>query len=203
MNKKIKVENRPSKRVSSSFALVVAMGLGMVVAEPAQAFFEGNFFYATDNETFASNNAQTHMIYNFAVGFSIDKAGKYLAGWGYTGDSQTTTTTSATTYSSTQMGPRFIFMLDRRKSYSLGLAYYLSTAASYSAAGGSAETWKGTTLLLDLGYNLEVASDTFFAIRLNYSSASYSERLVGSTTYSTVSYNKTLMYPSLAFLYIF
>ena len=94
-------------------------------------------------------------------------------------------------------------MIDKSKNWSVGLAYYIVTTGSYSSGGGSSETWKGTALHADFGYNLPLDDRLFFSVRYNYSSATYSERLVDSTTYSTVSYSKTYIYPSLAVVYIF
>ena len=93
-------------------------------------------------------------------------------------------------------------MIDKQKTWSLGFAYYIVTSASYSSGSGSADTWKGTALHVDGGYNMPVGDSFYASLRLNYSAATYSELLTGGTSYSTISYAKTYIYPSIAAVYI-
>lgn len=82
--------------------------------------------------------------------------------------------------------------LHRTRTRSFGFAYYIVTKASYNdGTGAGAETWKGTALHVDGGYNLPVGETFFICIRMNYSMATYTEKIIGSTTYSTISYRKT------------
>ena len=93
-------------------------------------------------------------------------------------------------------------MLDRAKSWSLGLGYYLSTTASVND-GSNNDKWKGTALKADIGYSISIADKLYTGIRLNYSSASYSENFIGGTGYTEVSYSKTAVYPSVSTSYFF
>lgn len=171
--------------------------------ESANAFAELNLFYTSEASSTGSTVNRGRTFIEGTLGFRVDKAGQYLVGWGFASHSIADTATSSETYSSTQMGPRFLWMIDKSKNWSVGLAYYIVTTGSYSGGGGSSETWKGTALHADLGYNLPLDDNLLFSVRYNYSAATYSERLVDSTTYSAVSYNKTFIYPSLAVLYVF
>ncbi len=168
----------------------------------AKAFVELNAFYFSETEATAANATSNRTFLEGTLGYRIDKAGQYLVGWGVASHSQAATATTSTTYTSLQMGPRFLWMIDKAKNWSFGFAYYIVTTATYDGGTG-AETWKGTAMHFDGGYNLPVSESTYLAVRLNYSSASFTEKLIGSTTYSTVAYTKTFIYPSLAAIYIF
>jgi hypothetical protein len=183
-----------------SLPIVLLMAISPSVAD---AFLELNAFYTSETGSTASSVSRGRTFLEGTVGFRIDKPGQYLVGWGIASHSVSDSATSSETYSSLQMGPRFLWFMNKEKSWSLGLAYYIVTTGSYSSGGGSSETWKGTALHADLGYNLPLDDSLFFSVRYNYSAATFTERLVDSTTYSTVSYNKTFIYPSLAVFYIF
>lgn len=170
----------------------------------AHAFVELNTFYFSQAESTATTSNSSRTFIEGTLGYRIDKAGQFLVGWGVASHSQSDSGTASTSYSSFQMGPRFLWMIDRAKNWSFGFAYYIVTKATYdSGAGSGGETWKGTAMHFDAGYNLPVSDQFFVAIRLNYSMASYTEKLVGSTTYSTIGYTKNYIYPSLAAVYIF
>lgn len=184
---------------------IAALAIGICLAlfpAAASAFVELNAFYYSEAATQATTTSGTRMFIEAAVGFKVDKKGQFLAGWGYATHSHTDTGTTSTTYTSTQMGPRFVWLIDKDRTWGLGFAYYIVTSASYDG-GSSAETWKGTAMHLDLGYNLPVSEDFLVGLRLNYSSATFTEKLVGSSNYSEIAYAKTYMYPSVAAIYMF
>lgn len=187
----------------SRMIIVVAVALSSLLPARAVAFIELNAFYFSESETTATTSTASRMFIDAAIGFRIDKKGQYLVGWGYSTHSQTDAGTATTTYTSTQMGPRFLWFIDKDKIWSLGLAYYLVTQASYSDGTGNAETWKGSALHVDAGYNLPFSENLSMGLRLNYSSASYAEKLIGSDDYSTIAYVKTFIYPSICVVYTF
>lgn len=166
-------------------------------------YLELNTFYFTDNTKVDQTNTLGRIFLEFSFGFAADKRGDYLIGWNY-GSYATTDSIAGTTgtYASTQMGPRFLFMLDRAKAWTLGFAYNLVSTATYNP-GTEATTWKGTGLKLDVGHNWQVTETVKLGIRLNYSSSSFSEEITGGTALSQVSYNKTLIYPSFYTFYDF
>jgi hypothetical protein len=189
-----------SARMGFAFVFLVA-SIGF--ADRAHAYVELNGFYSSDALSTTGSVTSNRMNAEVAVGFAVDKKGNYLVGWGYNMMTASDAATTTTTYSSTQMGPRFVFGIDKGNEWTIGLAYYLVTTASYDDGTGTAVTWKGTALKIDLGYNFPVSSEWMIGVRFNYSSASYAEQLVGSTTYSAVGYTKTSMYPSLYTIYYF
>ncbi len=163
----------------------------------AQAYVELNGFYTSDALTVTGGSAASGRTYfEGAIGFEIDKKGRYLVGWGYASFSTTDTSGgTTTTYSSSQMGPRFLWIIDKKKNWSLGLAYYLVTTGSYAPSGGTSEQWKGTALKADFGYNFPVTEKFHLGLRMNYSSATYTEKFVGEA-YTKVSNTKSAIYPS-------
>lgn len=184
--------------------LVIFMLCSFGALKPAHAFLELNAFYFSEAESAAASTNSTRTFIEGTLGYRIDKAGQYLVGWGVASHSQSQTATQTTAYSSLQMGPRFLWMIDKAKNWSFGFAYYIVTKATYDAGGGAtSETWKGSAFHFDGGYNLPISDGFFACLRLNYSSASYNEKIVGSTTYSTIGYSKTFLYPSIAAVYIF
>lgn len=164
---------------------------------PAHAYLELNVYYNSDSFKNEETNSNTIMLYDASVGFGIDKKGYYNVGWNYSGSSTSKSDgTTTETYSSTQMGPRFLFFFDKAKMFNLGLTYNISTKGSFND-GNTTYTWKGTALKADFGVNFPIGETTLLGLRLNYSAASYNEQLEGSANYSTVSYNRTFMYPSI------
>lgn len=177
--------------------------LTLMIARPAFAFIELNAFYTGETLSTGASETTSRVFLEGAIGFQIDKKGYYLVGWNYSMFSTSDQAIETTAYSSVQMGPRFIFILDKGKNWSLGLGYNLVTSATFKAGSGTEETWKGTGLKADIGYNFPLGEDFFLGLRLNYSSATYAEKLIGETTYSTVSYSKTMIYPSIYSIFIF
>jgi hypothetical protein len=187
----------------SFFASSIAILVGMLVASsPAMAYVELNGFYFSDAMTAATNTTASRMFIEGALGFEIDKKGEYLAGWAYSMFTASDGATATTSYSSTQMGPRFLYMLDKNKNWSIGLGYYLVTTAKFNN-GTTDETWKGTALKADIGYSYSVSEKFKLGMRLNYGLATYTEKFVGGVTYSSISYTRSFMYPSLYSIYLF
>ena len=188
----------------AKFTVVTGLLVGAIFfAGPrADAFIELGGFYYSQGQTTTATTSSARTFFEGTLGYRIDKAGQYLVGWGVASHSQTDSATVSTTYSSLQMGPRFLWMIDKAKNWSFGFAYYIVTKATYSD-GVTSETWKGTALHVDAGYNIPINESFLVGFRLNYSSATYTERLVGAATYSEISYTKTFIYPGISTVYIF
>lgn len=180
---------------------IIAVSLIFLASAPALAFIELNTFYYTDDLQTATNSKASNMFIEASIGFAIDKKMAYLVGWNYSMMNVTETSTTTTKYASTQMGPRFVWRIGKSQNWSLGLGYYLLTDATYDGSGTEVK-WEGTTMKVDFGYSFEVATDVQLGLRGNYAASSYNEQLVGSATYSTISYKRTHMYPSLYLIWI-
>ncbi|MEK6556661.1 MAG: hypothetical protein AABZ31_15535 [Bdellovibrionota bacterium] len=167
------------------------------------AVIDMNVFYFTDTTSGETDSSHSVTAYAFYFGFSIDKKGRYVAGWNYASYT-TATEDDATTidYSSTQMGPAFIIYLDRDHNWRLGLAYNLETNATYERTGAAEEEWRGTGIAADIGYQFYFSEMFSLGARLNYQQSSYSET-VTDTTKEDVSYSKDLIYPSMGLSFTF
>jgi hypothetical protein len=176
----------------------------MVFAQKASAFAELNLFYFNDsltNSTSASNN-RTYI--DVAAGFAIDSKKRYNIGWNYTTQTATDSSGAVTTkYSSTQMGPRFVWILDKDSTWSLGLGLLLISKAKFDDGAGNTPEWRGTAYKIDIGYNFPISESFFFGLRLNYSTATFNEQIVNSASLSNVSYSRSGIYPSLYTYYVF
>lgn len=139
------------------------------------------------------------MFGDLAVGLSVDKRGDYVVGWnvGYT--SALDTATTDTNYTVTEMGPKFGMFFDKGHVWSLWATYNLSVNGAYSAAGATAETWRGTSIKVELGVTPALDTDYFAGVKLIYHSETFNESLIGSTNYSQVTYSRSFIYPALNF----
>lgn len=188
-----------------TFIAVVVASLSVFLhARPANAFAELNVFYFSEGLTTDASTTGTRMFIDASVGAELGRKNNYLVGWNYTMHSTSDAGTATTTYSSTQMGPRFVYIIDSARQWSVGLGYYLVTSGTYdSGGGGTAPKWKGSALKFDFGYSFPVADSLFMGLRFNYSQASYVEQITGETTFATIAYSKTSMYPSLYMVFYF
>ncbi len=174
-----------------------------VMTVKVRAHIELNAFYTSETLAEATSTNNTRMFVEGAIGFAIDKKMHWNVGWNYSMMNTTDSTSSTTTYASTQMGPRLLWFMNKDKTWSLGLGYYVVTNATFTGSDGTSAKWKGTAIKADLGYNYPIGETFFAGIRLNYSSASYNERIEGATNYTTVGYSKTAMYPSISTVWVF
>jgi hypothetical protein len=169
-----------------------------MVSNADAIFFDANLFYNSDSFTLAQSSTSTRMLYDISFGFGVDKKNYFEVGWNLTGHSMSDSSNGATTaYSTTQMGPIFIFFIGKERSWRLSAAYNLQTSATYTAAGGTSEKWKGTGIAASFGHQFSIGQTASLGIRLNYSMSSFTESLIG-TTYSVVSYTRAYIYPSVA-----
>ena len=160
----------------------------------AEAFVELNLFYDSDALSTPSSSSDAKTYYEACLGFGIDSKGRYLVGWNYSSFSKTDSGTTSATYTSTQMGPRFIFMFGKDKQWSLGAGYYLVTTGDYNASNTDKQL-TGTAFKVDAGYNFPMTDEVMVGLRLNYSAATYTSQLV-SGSYSGISDTVNLIYPS-------
>lgn len=174
----------------------------MVVGAPAQAtYLETNFYYMTDNFTSANTTANGHTFLEAMLGFSSDRKGRFILGWDYLSitASDTESSTTVISLSATAMGPKFMYYIDRARMWNIGLGYLLSATGTYSAgAGSTSETWTGTLLKGDLGFNYWSNDTWMIGVRLNYAAATFNRQMV-SGSYTEESYTRNFIYPTLNF----
>jgi hypothetical protein len=182
-----------------SSLVIIFLFSSLIDVHRARAFvFDTNVLYYTDTTTAAKESSHGATMYDVLIGFDVDKKGMYQVGWNYSGHSTETKDDSTTiSYKSTQMGPGFVFYFDKDRSWRLGFSYNLKTTATYTYGSGTEEEWRGSTMNGTFGYQLRFGDGFSLGIRMNYSSASYSEKVI-TTTKTDVSYKKSMIYPSIA-----
>ncbi len=178
--------------------LIVPVLLVLLVSLQSRAggFMELNAFYFSDAATVSTTSTRTEMLFDGCLGFDIDKTGMYQVGWNYSSHSVSDASTTTTTYTSAQMGPKFVFYFNKERTWALAGAYNLITTATYSTGGSTAEKWRGTSMNIEFGYGLPLSEAMRLGLRLIYSAASYTE-VVTTSSLTTVSYARTLIYPAI------
>lgn len=171
------------------------------VTQAADFFFETNGFYISDGSKFSSTATETKMLLDFALGFGIDKRSQWQVGWNYSMHSTSTSGDDTVSYSSTEMGPKINYYLDRNRSWGISFAYNLIVNGSYEASGTTHE-WRGTSMRADFGYGGQISEQLRLGLRLVYNIASFNEE-VDDTTLTNISYTRTLMYPAIHLSYLF
>ncbi len=174
--------------------------IAVLISHAASAFVvDLNALYYTDTTTAAQDTSHKSTLFDLLIGFDIDKKGNYQVGWDYA--SHTTETVDNTTtisYKSTQMGPGFIFYVDKDRAFRFGFSYNLKTTAKYTQGVLPEEEWRGTAMNANFGYQFRFDSVTSLGLRLNYSTTSYYEKVI-TTVKTDTSYKKVMIFPTIAF----
>lgn len=165
-------------------------------------FFDSNLFYISDSSKITTTDTETKMFMDFGLGFSIDKRSQMQVGWNYSIFSTSTSGASTTSYSSTEMGPKFVYYFNRDRTWALGLVYNLIVNADFKPNGGDTQKWRGSSMKVDLGYSLPVSESTRLGLHLVYNSTSFNEQ-VTDTTLDQISYNRTFIYPAIHLGFLF
>ncbi len=178
--------------------IILILLLGLVLPSQSQAFvFDINTFYFSDSLKTSDSSTTSRTFYNLFLGFSLDKKDRYQVGWSYASFSTSDKAGDFNqTYSSTQMGPGFLWYLDKRRQWRLGLYYHLKVDGKYKTTGSVAEELRGSAFAADFGYQIPMTESFSLAIRLNYSSTSYNESFEEDTK-TDVSYSRGIIYPSI------
>lgn len=182
--------------------LLRALAFVILISVQAHAFiFDVNAFYFSD--TFVPTAGQSTYVvtnYDLRIGFRVDTKERFYLGWSYSGSGTTLTQTAGSdVYTATEMGPSFLWALDKDKQWIISFAYNISSTATYTPAGGTSEIWKGPTLKAFIGYNFVITERVYFGPTLTYYMATYNEKIVGNTTYTAVANTRTQLYPALYF----
>jgi hypothetical protein len=172
-----------------------------LTASNARAFIlDLNMFYYSDAFKVAEQNNATRMFGDLGIGLSADKKGMYVIGWniGYTSAVDQVAGVN-TTYTVTEMGPKFGMFFDKERFWSLWATYNLVVNGTYSAAGATSETWRGSSIKIEMGVTPALDTEYFAGVKLVYHSETFNESLIGSSNYSQVTYSRSFIYPALNF----
>jgi hypothetical protein len=164
----------------------------------AGIYGEVNGYYNTDTFVTSSTSSSSKTFYGLDIYANLETKHYLFAGFhvdqvGITDNNGTTTST----FSSQNMGPMFLWLIDKRKIYSLALGYDLVAKGTYDS-GSSNSKLSGTGIFATFAAMPEVAENFYIGIKLNYYSLSYSKSEVGSAS-SDVSYSRSLIFPSISF----
>ncbi len=166
----------------------------------AEAQIGLNTFYLSDQLTTSSTSNSTKTIWALDILFSPAGVKNLLFGWDILGVSVSDATTTTTTFTSSDMGPKFFWYFTKSHNWSLALSYHLISNAKYNP--GTEETWSGTSLFVELGYLPDITENFSAGVKLNYYSASYNKQTISTTT-ADVAYKRNLIFPSMALIYHF
>lgn len=171
---------------------------------PVQAaVVDFNVYYLSDTLSTTTDDTVNHTIYSAFIGFALDKKAYFNLGWNYgTYSTETQAGTTKKTYNSTQMGPGMLIYFDKDHQWVLGFSYNLSIEGTYKNGTATEQKWDGTAMAGFFGAQFLVGDFVFVGARLNYSSTSYTEKVVGSTL-TEVSYTKSMIYPSIGLAFEF
>jgi hypothetical protein len=172
-------------------------------SQAAQVFIDFNGYYAADSFKLVETSNESKMLMDFAFGFALDRNAQYQIGWNYSMMGATSPVTGGSdTYSSTEMGPKFSYYFSKHRTWGASLTYNLIVNGSYTPQGGSARKWRGSSLRFDIGYAIPI--DEFFrlGLRMVYNSTSFNEE-VDEPTLTSVSFNRSFIYPALHMSYLF
>jgi hypothetical protein len=154
-----------------------------------------NGFYSSDSLAYTSTTSNTRTFLSSSLNMAIDKGRSFYIGWSMITFSAPDTTTTSVTYTSSDMGPRIMYNFNKSGSFNIAVTYNLKATTTYTGSGAS-ETLRGTSLLGEIGYTPEVAEGLLLGFKLNYYAPAFTESLVGTTTFTNVSYSRTLLFPS-------
>lgn len=170
---------------------------------PSQALsLDANVFYLTDSLSVTTDTTSTRLFWDFAVTINLDKRGQWVVGWAYNTLSISESGSTTSEFSLTEMGPKFGYYIDKEKVWSIMFTYNFQSQADYSSGSTTAE-WRGTSYKGEFGFTPAFTENFHAGIKLNYYQASFNEQFVSGTTFSTISNSRSIIYPTIAFIYRF
>jgi hypothetical protein len=171
-----------------------------ILPERADAFvFDLNAFYYSDSFKVSGTSNETRIFGDVALGLNVDKKGAWIIGWNVGYVSANDQSTSNTTYTVSEMGPKFGYFLDKDRVFGIWATYNLVVNGAYNAGGGVAETWRGSSIKVEVGITPALDTDMFAGVKFIYHSETFNEVLIGATNYSQVAYSRAFIYPALNF----
>lgn len=149
--------------------------------------------YLSDSLGTSSTKTSSKYFYNVGVLFSLQK--KIWGGWNYSGLSYADSENSSTSLGVMDTGPVVKWQFGKGDLYTFSAAYNILSQATYSS-GATNETWRGTSIWLQFGFAPEVTNGLHVGGALNYYSASFNKKTVG-TTESSASNTHTWIFPTI------
>ncbi len=156
-----------------------------------------NTFYFSDSFNNGTTNAANKMIWSAALLLDTSKSKRLYVGWNIVSASATDSGSTTTTFSSTDMGPKILWVPSKNGNLTVEASYNLIVKGAYSSGGAAtASQWSGSSIYASLGYLPEISESLYAGVKLNYYSVAYSKEIV-STTITDVSYSRRWIFPSI------
>lgn len=162
-----------------------------------------NIFYFNDSLVEEDTSSQARTFWATSIVFGVGKSKSFLAGWNINSVTANDSATEDDKFSSLDMGPKFTWLFKKDKTMSASVAYNLSSKASYTNGSAEEAKWSGTSILADIAFMPALTESLNIGIKLNYYKSTATQSVVGSTTYSEVSYSRGWIFPTvhLTFFY--
>ncbi len=191
---------RPSARAagwSALFGLFFFWGFVVGISSArAGLIIEDNLLYFNSSLAASGSSSTSRLLGNIAVGATIPA--EYQIGWSVNYISRSDGSGGGTsTLSGTEMGPRFGIFLGKQQWFSLAVVWHPLAKATYTPAGGTAQSLSGTGYEAELGFAPQVGKHLFAGMKLVYDHASYSQSTDASSVTSNVSYSLSSFLPTL------
>ena len=162
---------------------------------------DGNLFYFSDSFATSTTSTYNRMLWDVAASINLTKKGQLMIGWDYNSASFTDNVNSVSTaVTVTGMGPKLAYYFDKDNKWDLAFTYDLLLKGNDSNGSNTPMELQGTGMKVELGYAPQVADDVYLGLKLNYYSASFSDTITNQTVLTQVSYHRTVIYPSIAFI---
>lgn len=178
---------------------VIWMGLFFWGSQSSAAIFaEIDGIYTSDTFTTATDATYKKTFYSFDLFANLTSKYTVFAGFHLDQINFSEQPTASTEYSLTSqnMGVMLMWVMDKAGTYSLSAGYNLVQKGSYTTTGASETTLDGTGYWGTFGIMPEVAENLYLGVKFLYYQASYSKKLVGTTS-SDVSYSRSFISPIL------
>lgn len=183
--------------------IALAVTLLLPIKSKAELLWDLHLTYLSDQLKYTATSTQSLMFWNTSINFIMSKSGRFYFGWGMLGLTQTENDgTNQNQYSSTEMGPRFLY-LSKSGMYQIAVSYHLRNTTTYTLGTAEPASLRGTSLFAELGLMPEVGDGFRAGAKLNYYAPTWTENVVGGATFSQVAYNKVLIIPTFAFQWQF
>ena len=177
--------------------LLLAITFSFVSINQAQAVpfaIDFNAFYFSDKLTQSTSSTDTRLASDVSIGLSlVREEWLFIAASIMSANSDDG---GAIDWSSTDMGLRLIWFIDRLKQWGLGVAYHLSAKGTYES-GPSKEYWRGSSYKIDIGYTPLLFHKIYMGLRVNYYYAEYDESSTDNITFAVERNSKSMLYPSI------
>lgn len=201
----IQRENSEKEIVKAFLTILFFLGIfGLIRPESAHAglMLDVDASNFQDSTTTSASVSETKSFYGAGVYVDVDSKSEYYLGATFaniaTVDSLTAGTTS---FGSQDIILGFRWVVDKSRTFMLSAGYGISSQGSYkAAASASTETISGTSTYFKLTAAPEIKGRWNVGLSLIYYQSTYNQSIV-SNTKSDVSYNKTLLFPSLGIAY--